>query len=45
MAYDVIGDVHGQDGKLEQLLQRMGYVPMAGATKPRRGDRLFFWGT
>lgn len=27
MAFDVIGDVHGQGGKLERLLDRMGYVP------------------
>lgn len=25
MAYDIIGDIHGQAGKLEALLQKMGY--------------------
>jgi hypothetical protein len=45
MAYDVIGDVHGQDGKLEQLLQRMGYVAHGRGYQARRGNRLFFWGT
>lgn len=30
MGFDVIGDIHGQDGKLERLLVLMGYVPSGG---------------
>lgn len=31
MGYDIIGDVHGQAGKLEELLKRMGYEHRSGA--------------
>ncbi len=33
MSVDVIGDVHGQFGKLEALLARLGYSPVAGVWK------------
>jgi hypothetical protein len=39
MAYDVIGDVHGQAGKLQALLRRLGYSERNGAwrhTEPSR---------
>jgi hypothetical protein len=44
MAYDVIGDVHGQDGKLEQLLQRMGYVAHGRGYKAPQGRQAVFLG-
>ena len=31
--YDIIGDVHGCAGKLEQLLHTMGYAEVDGAWK------------
>ena len=31
MEYDIIGDVHGQAGKLEALLEAMGYRNHSGA--------------
>jgi hypothetical protein len=31
MAYDIIGDVHGQAGKLKALLRRLGYAERNGA--------------
>ncbi len=39
MAYDIIGDVHGQAGKLKKLLRRLGYAERNGAWRhsdPRR---------
>src|SRR5271165_3314175 len=33
MSVDIIGDVHGQFGKLEALLARLGYSPVAGVWK------------
>lgn len=30
VSYDVIGDIHGQAGKLEALLTELGYVRKAG---------------
>lgn len=30
MAYDIIGDVHGQAGKLKALLRRLGYAARNG---------------
>jgi hypothetical protein len=35
--YVMIGDIHGQAGKLEQLLQRLGYVETTGTYAPFRG--------
>ncbi len=29
MGYDVIGDIHGQAGKLKALLQKLGYSKQA----------------
>lgn len=37
MAYDIIGDIHGQADKLEALLAKMGYRPSAGCW--RHADR------
>ena len=34
--YIIIGDIHGQAGKLEQLLRRLGFVEVAGVFKPAR---------
>ena len=31
MGYDIIGDVHGQIGKLEALLKKLGYRVKDGA--------------
>jgi hypothetical protein len=36
--YIMIGDIHGQAGKLEQLLDRLGFVEVAGVYKPARGS-------
>jgi hypothetical protein len=48
--YIIMGDIHGQAGKLEQLLQRLGFVEVAGVYRPSHdasegGDiRLVFLG-
>lgn len=42
--YDVIGDVHGQGGKLEALLAKMGYVNRAGAWHAPQGRQAVFVG-
>jgi hypothetical protein len=48
--YIMIGDIHGQAGKLEQLLHGLGFVEMAGVYRPadrstEQGDiRLVFLG-
>lgn len=44
MAYDVIGDIHGQDGKLERLLQSMGYVAHGRGYKAPQGRQAVFLG-
>lgn len=31
MAYDIIGDIHGQADKLHALLSKLGYVQRQGA--------------
>ena len=38
-SYDVIGDVHGQDGKLEELLLGMGYVAQGKGYKAPIGRK------
>lgn len=44
MGYDVIGDIHGQAGKLEALLIKLGYVHRAAAWVPPRGRQAVFLG-
>ena len=44
MGYDVIGDIHGQAGKLEALLRRMGYARRAGRWIPPSGRQAVFLG-
>lgn len=44
MNFDVIGDVHGQDGKLEGLLAKMGYVPNGNGYRPPTGHQAIFLG-
>lgn len=44
MGYDVIGDVHGQGGKLSALLVRMGYARQAGGWVPPAGRQAIFVG-
>jgi len=44
VAYDVIGDIHGQAGKLRALLRRLGYTRRAGAWVPPEGRRAVFVG-
>ena len=43
MDYDIIGDVHGQAGKLKALLRKLGYVE-AGTWKPPVGRQAVFLG-
>lgn len=42
--YDVIGDVHGQGGKLEALLTKMDYAKQAGAWRAPQGRQAVFVG-
>jgi hypothetical protein len=42
--YDVIGDVHGQGGKLKALLAKMGYLERAGAWRAPDGRKAVFVG-
>ena len=44
MKYDVIGDIHGQAGKLEALLRRMGYQELAQGWVPPEGRQAIFLG-
>lgn len=44
MEYDVIGDIHGQAGKLEALLARMGYVRKGRSWVPPMGRQAIFLG-
>jgi len=44
MGYDVIGDIHGQAGKLEALLQKLGYVRRASGWIPPLGRQAVFLG-
>lgn len=44
MSYDVIGDIHGQAGKLRALLCCMGYTPRAGGWVPPQGRQAVFVG-
>lgn len=42
--YDVIGDVHGQGGKLKALLRQLGYVERAGHWQAPQGRQAVFVG-
>jgi hypothetical protein len=44
MAYDIIGDVHGQDGKLKALLGKLGYRIKDGAYRHPDGHMALFLG-
>ena len=44
MDYDVIGDVHGQDGKLTALLAKLGYRVKDGAYRHPEGRMALFLG-
>jgi hypothetical protein len=44
MAYDIIGDVHGQDGKLTALLAKLGYRIKDGAYRHPEGRVVLFLG-
>lgn len=41
MDYDIIGDIHGEFGKLEALLRRMGYQHLQGAWRHPSRTALF----
>lgn len=41
MEYDIIGDVHGQAGKLEALLLKMGYRDVSGAWRHPTAQAIF----
>jgi len=38
--YDIIGDIHGQAGELEELLTKLGYGRIGGVNSPRIRRRL-----
>jgi hypothetical protein len=42
--YDVIGDVHGQGGKLKALLRQLGYIEGAGHWQAPQGRQAVFVG-
>ena len=44
MDYDIIGDVHGQIGKLEALLKKLGYRRKDGAWRHQDGRMALFLG-
>ena len=44
MGYDVIGDIHGQAGKLDALLRKLGYVEAASGWTPPQGRQAVFLG-
>lgn len=44
MGYDVIGDIHGQAGKLKALLRKLGYVPVGATWRPPPGRQALFVG-
>lgn len=44
VAYDVIGDIHGQGAKLSALLSSMGYVPTGTTFRPPQGRKAVFLG-
>lgn len=42
--YDLIGDIHGQHGKLRSLLDALGYQPKAGSFRHPQGRKVIFLG-
>lgn len=44
MAYDVIGDIHGQSGKLERLLLKLGYEAQGAGYVAPQGRQAVFLG-
>ncbi|MCV6798101.1 metallophosphoesterase [Achromobacter ruhlandii] len=42
--YDIIGDIHGEDRKLEGLLRHLGYVPAGKGYKAPQGRQAVFLG-
>lgn len=44
MNYDIIGDIHGQADKLDELLPYLGYVPTGRSYKPPAGRQAVFLG-
>ena len=44
MDYDIIGDIHGQIGKLEALLKQLGYRVEKGAWRHPQGRMALFLG-
>lgn len=44
MGYDIIGDIHGQAGKLEALLRQLGYTPQGAGWVPPQGRQAIFLG-
>lgn len=44
MNYDIIGDIHGQDGKLTALLKKLGYRIKDGAYRHPEGRMALFLG-
>jgi hypothetical protein len=44
MSYDLIGDIHGQAGKLVALLRELGYVERGGVWVPPAGRMAIFVG-
>jgi hypothetical protein len=40
-AFDIIGDIHGQAGKLEALLRKLGYHDRAGARRHSGRQAIF----
>ena len=44
MGYDFIGDIHGQSGKLEALLRKLGYAQKANGWVPPQGRQAVFLG-
>ena len=43
-AYDIIGDIHGQAGKLEALLKHLGYAPSGRGYRAPTGRQAIFLG-
>lgn len=44
LGYDVIGDIHGQADKLQELLKRMGYVRSGSGYRAPQGRQAVFLG-
>ena len=44
MEYDIIGDIHGQAGKLDVLLSKLGYTKRGPLRVPPQGRQAVFVG-